>query len=79
MIQIKKTKKQTNKHLRIPPGRFPESFVKMGLDLAEIKNRDFLFVCLFFVFYLSYLVIPPGRFAESSVEIRFDLSEILLF
>ena len=33
-------------HLRIPPGIFPESFVKIGLDLAEkIGSWDRCEIC----------------------------------
>ena len=41
------------KHLRTPTGIYPENFVKIGLDLAEIYRilkNVYLFVCLFVCF-----------------------------
>ena len=50
---------------------FPEPFLKIGLDLAEvlfIKKIVYLFVCLF-VFCLNHLMIPTVRFPESFIKI----------
>ena len=71
-------------HLRIPPGRFLESFLKIGLDLAVIIliHKIVLFVSLsFYLFvcvYLNYHRISPERFPESIIRIRLNLSDILL-
>ena len=61
-------------HLGIPPGKFSESFIWIGQDLAEI-----FFVCLFvFVcFHLNHLWIPPEIYSECFVKIKLDLAEIL--
>ena len=49
------------------PIRYPQNFVKTGLDLAEIYRilKKCLFVCFLFVFYLNHLRIPPGKFSEN--------------
>ena len=76
-------------HLGTPTGMYPENFVKIRLDLAEIyrilKNVYlfvYLFVCLFvdrfvFFFYLNYLETPTGIYPENFVKIPLDLTEIL--
>ena len=45
-------------HLGIPPGRYSESFVRIGLVLADILSSNkivnlcvYLFVCVFFLFF----------------------------
>ena len=64
-----------------PTGIYPENFVKIVLDLAEIYRIliflfVFLFVCLF-VFYLNRLGILLGTFSESFMRMGLDLAEIL--
>ena len=71
----------------IPPGRFFESFIRIGLDLAGIlffSKKIVLFVCLFvclfdFCFFLLFESswIPLGRFPERFVKIEHDLANIL--
>ena len=68
-------------HPGIPTGRFPESFVKIGLDLTEIKKTTVcLFLCLFVFLYVFFffnqLKIPTGYFLESFVMFRLDIAEI---
>merc|ERR1712215_192010 len=72
-------------HLGTPTGIYPENFVKIGLDLAEIyrilKNIYF-FVCLFVClltgfFYFNHLGSPTGIYPENFVKIPLDLAEIL--
>ena len=71
-------------HSRTPTERFPENFVKIQLDLAEIFRIE---KCLF-VYLLVYGIVcflfnnlgtPTGRFPENFVKIRLDLAEILRF
>merc|ERR1711942_144547 len=74
-------------HLGTPTGIYPENFVKIGLDLAEIYRilkNVYLFICLFvclfvdrFVFYLNHLETPTGIYPENFVKIPLDLVEIL--
>ena len=76
-------------HLGSPTGIYPENFVKIPLDLAEIlriRKLDwkmficFLFVCLFiylFVFCFNHRRIPKGSFPQNFVKIGLDLDEIL--
>ena len=73
-------------HHRIPKGSFPQNFMKIGLDLAEIlriRKLDwkclfvFLFVCLFidlFIFCFNHHIIPKGSYPENFVKIRLSLS-----
>ena len=68
---------------------FPENFVKMWLDLAEIlriRKLDWkclfvcLFVCLFiylFVFCFNHCCTPQESSPENFLNIRLDLAEIL--
>ena len=70
-------------HLRTPTGIYPENFVKIGLDLAEIykifkKMFICLFVCLFVFcfFYFNHLGTPTESSPENFVEIQLDLAEI---
>ena len=73
-------------HHGTPTGSFPESFVKIGLDLAEIYRilkNVYLFVCLFvclfncLFFYFIHLRTPTGIYPENFVRIGLDLAEIL--
>ena len=73
-------------HLGTPTGIYPENFVKIGLDLAEIYRilKKCLFVCLYvclfvelFVFYLNLLRTYTGIYPENFVRIGLDLAEIL--
>ena len=63
---------------KIPTGSFPQNFVKIQLDLAEIlgiRKLDWkmficlLFVCLFGCFCLHHILVPTGRLSESFVKI----------
>ena len=66
-------------HLGTPTGSYPENFVKIQLDLAEIfriYENSHLFVCLFvclfidlFFLYLNNLRTLIGIFPESLVNI----------
>ena len=68
-------------HHGTPTGSFPESFVQIRLDLAEIcriKNV-YLFVCLFIdLFFVCFndLGKPTGSYPEKVVKIRLDLAKI---
>ena len=76
-------------HLGTPTGIYPENFVKIPLDLAEIlriRKLDWkmLFVCLFvclFIYSLFFCFnhrrIPKGSFTQNFVKIGLDLAEIL--
>ena len=76
-------------HLGTPTGIYPENFVKIPLDLAEIlriRKLDWkmficLFVCLFVyifvIFCFNHRRIPKGSFTQNFVKIRLDLAEIL--
>ena len=75
--------------LGTPTGIYPENFVKIPLDLAEIlriRKLDWkmficLFVCLFVyifvIFCFNHRRIPKGSFPQNFVKIRLDLAEIL--
>ena len=67
-------------HLGTPTGIYPENFVKIGLDLAEIYRIlkkclfVYLFVCLFidlFVFCFNLFGTPTEISPENFVEIRY--------
>merc|ERR1711875_209149 len=67
-------------HLGTPTGIYPENFVKIPLDLAEIlriRKLDWkcLYVRLFFCF--NHRRIPKGSFPQKFVKIGLDLAEIL--
>ena len=76
-------------HLGTPTGNYPENFVKIRHDLAEIlriTKLDWkcLFVCLvvclfvdLFVFCFNHRNIPTGSFPQNIVKIQLDLAEIL--
>ena len=76
-------------HLGTPTGIYPENFVKIPLDLAEIlriRKLDWkmficLFVCLFVyifvIFCFNHRRIPKGSFTQNFVKIGLDLAEIL--
>ena len=69
-------------HCRIPRGSFPQNFMKIRLDLAEIlrigKLDWKLFVCLYiFCFCFNQRQTPKGSFPQNFVKIRLDLAEIL--
>ena len=71
-------------HLGTPTGVYPENFVKIGLDLAEIYRilkNVYLFVCLFVClltcfFYFNHLRTPTGIYPENFVKIQLDLADI---
>ena len=74
-------------HLGTPKEIYPENFVKIPLDLAEIlriRKLDLkmficLFVCLFvyiFVSCFNHRKIPNGSFPQNFVKIGLDLAEI---
>ena len=74
-------------HFGTPTGIYPENFLKIPLDLAEIlriRKLDWkmficLFMCLFvdlFVFYFNYLGTPTGAYPENVVKIGIDLADI---
>ena len=68
-------------HLATPKGIYPENFVKIGLDLAEIYRilkNVYLFVQLF-VFYFNHLRTLKGIYPENFVRIGLDLAEIFRF
>ena len=67
-------------HLGTPTGIYPENFVKIGLDLAEIYRilkNDYLFVCLFVCLLncLFFILIILGQPQEYNLKIswRSDL------
>ena len=67
-----------------PTEIYPENFVKIPLDLAEIlriRKLDWkMFICLFiylFVFCFNHCRIPTGSFPQNFVKIGLDLAEIL--
>merc|ERR1712082_146162 len=64
-----------------PTGIYPENFVRIGLNLAEILRilKKCLFVCLLtgLFFYLNHLGTPTGIYPEDFVKIPLDLAEIL--
>ena len=76
-------------HLGTPTEIYPENFVKIPLDLAEIlriRKLDWkmficLFVCLFvyiFIFFcFNHRRVPKGSFAQHFVKMGLDLAEIL--
>merc|ERR1711872_637990 len=74
-------------HLGTPTGIYPENFVKIRLDLAEIfriSKNVYLSVCLFvclltglFFFYFNHLGTPTGIYPENFMKIQLDLAEIL--
>ena len=73
-------------HLGTPTGIYPENFVRIGLDLAEIYRilkNVYLFVCLFVClfdcefFYFNHLRTPKGIYPENFMTIGLDLAEIL--
>ena len=76
-------------HLGTPTGIYPENFVKMPLDLAEIfrirkidrKMFICLFVCLYVYIFVCFLFnhhrIPTGSFPQNFVKNGLDLAEIL--
>ena len=76
-------------HHWTPTGSFPESFVKIRLDLAEIlriRNLDWkwlicLFVCLFVykLFCFNHRGTPAKSSPENFMMIRLDLKNVYLF
>ena len=75
-------------HLGTPTGIYPENFVKIGLDLAEIyrilKKNVYLFVCLFVCFiidlfvYFNHCGIHTGRCPESIKSMQLNLAKIFM-
>ena len=75
-------------HLGTPTGIYPENFVKIPLDLAEILrirklDREMficMFVCLFVYIFVCFIFNYSGTPTESSpenfVKIRLDLADI---
>ena len=71
--------------LGTPTRIYPENFMKIPLDLAEIlriRKLDWkcLFFCLFiysFFFCFNHHRIPTGSFPQNFVKIRLGLAEIL--
>ena len=57
------------KRLGIPPGRFPESFVKIWLDLAEILSIWKLFICFLFPFFVFFIWIISGYAQEDFLKV----------
>ena len=72
-------------HRGTPTESFPENFVKIQLDFAELfRILKILFGCLFaclfidlFVPYFENLGTPTGIYLENFVKIQLDLAEIL--
>ena len=67
-------------HHGTPTESFPESFMKIQLDLADIF-RIKMFICLFVYFFIRLFLLnhprtPTGSFPESFVKIRLNLAEI---
>ena len=65
-------------HLGTPTGIYPENFMKIQLDLAEIYRilkNVYLFVCLFvclltcLFFYFNHLRTPTGIYPENFARI----------
>ena len=71
-------------HLGTPTGIYPENFMKIGLDLAEIYRilkNVYLFVSLFVCllncfFYFNHLRTPIGIYPENIPKIRLYYAEI---
>ena len=71
--------------LGIPTGIYPQHFVKIRLDLAEIyRIYKGLFVCLFVCLFMNlffcfnYLGTPTGSFPENFMMIWLDLADIFI-
>ena len=66
-------------YIEIPTRCFPKSFLRIGLDLADIKNVC-LFICLLFLCFLFFLYRlswhthrPKERFPKSFIKLGRDL------
>ena len=77
-------------HRRIPKGSFPQNFMMIGLDLAEILRISKLDWRdggggeegkgrnpTLYVFHFNHCRIPKGSFPQNFVKIGLDLAEIL--
>ena len=65
-------------HLGTHTGSYPENFMKIWLDLADIfMILKCLFVCLSICFfYFNHLGTPTGSYPENFVKIQLELAKI---
>ena len=62
-------------HHGTPTGRFPERFVKVQIDLAEIfRISKCLFICLFICFEEFFVLIIVGYPQDVSLKVYEDLT-----
>ena len=64
-------------HLGTPSEIYPEHFVKIQLDLAEIYRIIKMFICLF-VFLLNHLRTPTRIYPQHCIKIRLESGLIWL-